>query len=130
MPPLFASHGLVLLHLAQKPQSTMRELADRLGVSERRVASIVRELQSSGMIRVGKLGKRNTYSINEDAVTSQAALPGRRLGELLRGVLGDAHALGDGARKIPATFLHSLVLPVSLAESELPFFAQLLPLLA
>ena len=124
-PPLFASHGLVLLHVAREPRCTMRQLSGALGVSERRVAEIVRELEAAGMLSVSKDGKRNVYAINEDAMSPHAAVAHRPLGDLLRSILGEAHSLGSRVSRAPAKFVHSLV-PLSLVESELPFITSFL----
>jgi hypothetical protein len=103
----------------------MRELSATLGVSERRVAKIVRELEAAGMLTVAKDGKRNVYAINEEALSPHLALSNRPLGELIRSILGDAHSLGSRVSRAPTRFIHSLV-PFWLVESELPLISSFL----
>jgi len=64
---LMASHGLVLFYIAANQESTMREMADALGITERRVARIVKDLADAEMITVERSGRRNLYAVNESA---------------------------------------------------------------
>jgi hypothetical protein len=64
---LMASHGVVLFYIAANPEATMREMADVLGITERRIARIVKDLAEANMIMVERIGRRNLYAINSDA---------------------------------------------------------------
>ena len=59
-----SAHGIVLFFLASKPDSTMREMSEALGLTERRIAQVVRDLSDSELIVVTKEGRRNSYSVN------------------------------------------------------------------
>jgi DNA-binding Lrp family transcriptional regulator len=83
---IFGSHGLVLFGLHAKPNTTVRELAISLGITERQVARLVKDLAQAGIIRVAKLGNRNTYTINEDIHWQHPSLPGVTLASVLRAV--------------------------------------------
>jgi predicted DNA-binding transcriptional regulator YafY len=63
---IFSKHGLALLHLAQKPQSTARELADFIGVTERQAQRLLADLRRDGYIHYERQGKRHRYKVNED----------------------------------------------------------------
>jgi hypothetical protein len=69
LPPwtLVTSHGLVLLYLAANPDVAMREVAERLGLSERRVVDVIKDLEEAGFVRVTHTNRRNHYSLNPDA---------------------------------------------------------------
>lgn len=61
---LFSNHGHVLVCLARDPQARLRDVAADVGITERAVQKIVRDLQDGGMISVTKSGRRNCYRIH------------------------------------------------------------------
>lgn len=61
---LFSNHGHVLLYLAGEPDARLRDVAEAVGITERAVQKIVRDLQDGGAISVTKRGRRNRYRIN------------------------------------------------------------------
>lgn len=61
---LLSTHGLVLLSVADKPETTTREMADNLGMTERSVQRAVSDLDSAGYIKRKKVGRRNRYDVN------------------------------------------------------------------
>lgn len=61
---LFSNHGHVLLYLSQDPASRLRDVAGKVGITERAVQKIVRDLQDAGMLTVSKHGRRNRYRIH------------------------------------------------------------------
>ena len=58
------NHGLVLLFISQKPESTTREIADTLRVTERTVHRILSDLEADGYIKRTRTGRANIYEIN------------------------------------------------------------------
>lgn len=71
---LMASHGVVLFFLAARPDSTMRQMSETLGLTERQIARIVRNLDEAGLLEVRRIGRRNTYRVNENANFRHPAL--------------------------------------------------------
>ena len=71
---LLTSHGYVLFFVAAEPDATIRRISDILGLSERRVASILHDLESAGMLRATRAGRRKHYAINPDAKFRHPAL--------------------------------------------------------
>lgn len=69
LPPwtLVTSHGLVLLFVAGSPNATIREIAENLELTERRIADVIRDLERANMITVTREGRRNRYALNRDA---------------------------------------------------------------
>lgn len=61
---IFSNHGHVLVCLARDPESRLRDVAADVGITERAVQKIVRDLQDGGMVSVTKHGRRNRYHIN------------------------------------------------------------------
>lgn len=64
---LFSNHGHVLVCLARDSEARLRDVAAAVGITERAVQKIVRDLQESGMISVSKQGRRNQYRIHRKA---------------------------------------------------------------
>jgi len=60
---IFSNHGHVLVCLAGDPEARLRDVAAQVGLTERAVQTIVRDLQHSGMISISKHGRRNRYRI-------------------------------------------------------------------
>ena len=62
---IFSNHGHVLVCLTRDPEARLRDVAADVGITERAVQKIVRDLQDGGMISVTKNGRRNCYSIHK-----------------------------------------------------------------
>jgi predicted transcriptional regulator len=61
---LFSNHGHVLICLSRDSHARLRDVAADVGITERAVQKIVRDLQQAGMIDVTKNGRRNSYQIH------------------------------------------------------------------
>jgi DNA-binding IclR family transcriptional regulator len=57
------NHAHTLLCLAQDPCLRTRDLAARLGITERAVQKIVAELVESGYLEKERMGRRNRYRL-------------------------------------------------------------------
>lgn len=64
---IFSNHGHVLLYLAREPGARLRDVAANVGITERAVQKIVRDMQDAGVVSVSKVGRRNRYAIDADA---------------------------------------------------------------
>jgi len=62
---LFSNHGHVLVFLARDSEARLRDVATEVGITERAVQKIVRDLQDGGMISITKNGRRNCYRIHK-----------------------------------------------------------------
>jgi DNA-binding MarR family transcriptional regulator len=60
----FTNHALLLLAIAMDSQSTVREMAASVGVTERAVVAILNQLEQDRIIIRQKQGRRNSYSID------------------------------------------------------------------
>jgi len=77
------NHALVLTYIGRHPESTGREVAQAIGITERAVRKIVDDLENANYIEREKIGRRNRYRVNP---TSPLPYPGERavtVGELL-----------------------------------------------
>lgn len=63
-----SNHGQVILHIVQNLQATLREIALSTGLTERAVYQIVRELDQGGFISKRKVGRRNAYTLDREAI--------------------------------------------------------------
>ena len=64
---LLSKHGMVVVALAMTPNLTSRELAAQMGLTERTLFTIVRDLVGADILQVKKVGRVNTYLVNENA---------------------------------------------------------------
>ena len=80
---LFSNHGNVILVLADDPDARLRDVAQKVGITERAVQKIVRDLQNEGLLTVSRHGRRNRYRINTRKALRHPLDSHRTLGNLL-----------------------------------------------
>jgi hypothetical protein len=59
----FTNHAHVLLCIAQDPAARMRDISERVGITERAVQRIVAELEADGYLQKVRDGRRNRYAV-------------------------------------------------------------------
>jgi len=59
----FSNYAHVLVCLAQNPQALLREVADRVGVTERTAMRLINQLDQAGILKRIRQGRRNFYEI-------------------------------------------------------------------
>jgi DNA-binding MarR family transcriptional regulator len=79
-----SNHAQVLLCIARDPGSRLREIAERVGITERAVHRIVGELAAAGYIDRERRGRRNHYTIAEHLPLPDPLASDQRVGDLLR----------------------------------------------
>jgi DNA-binding MarR family transcriptional regulator len=62
-----SNHAHVLVCLASDPDLRLRDVAARVGITERAVQGIVGDLETAGVILRERAGRRNSYRLNLDA---------------------------------------------------------------
>jgi Winged helix DNA-binding domain len=83
-----SAHGQALLCVARDPHMRLRDIADCLGMTERRAFDIVSDLTEAGYLVKEKEGRRNRYQVQghlplpDDVAQEQAV--GEVLGVLTR----------------------------------------------
>jgi DNA-binding MarR family transcriptional regulator len=60
------NHAHVLFCIAEDPEVRLRDVAARVGITERAVQRIVTDLEGEGYLTVSKEGRRNRYKVNYD----------------------------------------------------------------
>jgi predicted transcriptional regulator len=57
------NHGHVLVALPRSPEATMREQAQQVGITERAVQLLVRDLERAGYVQITRVGRQNKYTM-------------------------------------------------------------------
>ena len=78
-----SNHGHVLVSLARDPDGRMRDVAAAVGITERAVQQIVRDLVGQGYLRKEKVGRRNRYEVAQEAHFRHDLESGLTLGAFL-----------------------------------------------
>jgi len=60
------NHSHVLICLSQDPTMRLRDIALRVGITERAVQRIVADLEEGGVLTRAREGRRNTYEIHAE----------------------------------------------------------------
>lgn len=81
------NHSHVLVCLATDPFMRLRDVAARVGITERAVQRIVGDLERSGFLRRDREGRRNRYEIDLARPLRHPVEAHQTVGELLRSIL-------------------------------------------
>jgi len=82
------NHAHVLLCLAADPELRVRDLALRVGITERAVQKIIAELEAGGVLARERDGRRNRYTIHGHQPLRHPVEAHRSLSDLIRAILG------------------------------------------
>jgi len=85
------NHAQVLVCIARDPGIRLRDIGERVGITERAAHRIVVELADAGYITRQRDGRRNHYTINSHLPLPETIAREQNVGQLL-GVLGATHA--------------------------------------
>jgi DNA-binding MarR family transcriptional regulator len=64
------NHAFVMVYVVCHPESTVREIASGVGLTERATLAILRELDEQGIIERERDGRKNIYSVNFPALAA------------------------------------------------------------
>jgi DNA-binding MarR family transcriptional regulator len=78
-----SNHGHVLVCIALDPDTRLRDISSRVGITERAVFGIVEDLERGGIIQRLKVGRRNRYLVNVDQHLRHEIVAHRTVGDLL-----------------------------------------------
>ncbi len=87
------NHALVLIHVANHPRSTLREIAAAVGITERAALSILRLMEEDAIITRQKEGRRNKYWVDFSALLSHQLGGPYSVAELVENLTGIANRL-------------------------------------
>jgi DNA-binding IclR family transcriptional regulator len=77
------NHAQVLLCIARDPGIRLRDIADRVGITERSAYGIVLDLADAGYIVKEKAGRRNRYQIQAHLPLPESSSRERTVGDVL-----------------------------------------------
>jgi len=77
------NHAQVLLCLAETPDIRLREVAERVGITERATQRILSELVEAGYVKTTRVGRRNQYTVDHEHAMRHTAQIGHAIGDLL-----------------------------------------------
>ena len=80
------NHAHVLIVLAQDPSMVLREVAARIGITERAVQRIVAELEEAGYLTRKRHGRENRYVIHREQPLRHVVEMRHTVGDLLDSV--------------------------------------------
>ena len=83
----FSNYAHVLVCLADDPQARLRDVADKVGITERTAFRLINELEEANILERVKEGRRNNYVINTEAHLRHAIEEHCTVGELLETIL-------------------------------------------
>jgi hypothetical protein len=83
-----SNHGHVLICIAGEPAVRMRDVALRVGITERAVQRIVAELEEGGYLTIKREGRRNSYTVHPNLPLRHPVEGHRNLGHLIELGLG------------------------------------------
>jgi DNA-binding MarR family transcriptional regulator len=77
------NHAQVLLCLADEPEIRLRDVAERVGITERATQRILAELVQAGYVKTERIGRRNRYTVDRRHAMRHSAQLHHDIGTLL-----------------------------------------------
>ena len=84
------NHAQVLVAIAGDPAIRLRDLGEKIGITERAAHRIVTELTSAGYLARERRGRRNHYTVQTHLPLPDLLAQGRKLEDLLDILAGRA----------------------------------------
>ena len=83
LPPFLTNHSHVLILLSHEPDLVLREVAHRVGITERAVQRIIADLEEAGFLERERVGRQNRYRILPDQAIRHPIEAHRKIGDLV-----------------------------------------------
>ena len=80
----FTNHTHVLICLAREPELRLRDVAERVSITERAVQRIVADLEAAQILTRTRDGRRNRYEVHADRPLRHAVEAHCKVGDILR----------------------------------------------
>jgi predicted ArsR family transcriptional regulator len=77
------NHAQVLLCLADDSEIRLRDVAERVGITERAAQRILADLVETGYVRSRRVGRRNHYTVDRGQAMRHTAQFGQEIGPLI-----------------------------------------------
>jgi DNA-binding transcriptional ArsR family regulator len=81
---IFSNHAHVLVCIVRNPEERVRDIAQKVGITERAVHRIITDLEGAGVIARERLGRRNRYSVSLDRPLRHPLESHRTIAEVIR----------------------------------------------
>ncbi len=91
------NHAHVLICLAADPDLRLRDVAERVGITERMVGRIVGQLEEAGVLVRTREGRRNRYALDPTVPLRHPLESSRSVGDLL-GLVGPGPDAATGGK--------------------------------
>ena len=85
-----SNYAHVLVCLAENPEARLRDVAERVGITERSAQRLITHLVEAGILTRVRQGRRNSYYIDTNAHLRHPIEESCTVGELLKLVLSPA----------------------------------------
>ena len=95
-----SNYAHVLICLADNPDARLRDVADRVGITERTAFRLIGELEEAGILERAKEGRRNHYIINTEAHLRHAIEEHCTVGELLATILNHPASVNNQSENL------------------------------
>jgi hypothetical protein len=82
-----SNHAHVLFCVAEAPDIRLRDIATRVGITERAASSIVADLERDGYLTREKVGRNNHYKLHRGLPLRHPIEQHRRIGDLLAALI-------------------------------------------
>jgi DNA-binding IclR family transcriptional regulator len=89
------NHTHILVCLASDPTLRVRDLADRIGITERAAHRILSELADAGYVSRVRVGRRNSYSLNLDHPMRHPLEAARPVRDLVEALAAESSSTGS-----------------------------------
>jgi DNA-binding MarR family transcriptional regulator len=83
----FTNHFLVLACVADSPDLRVRDIAARVGITERATQAILSDLANDGYLERIRVGRRNRYKVRRSTHFRHPVVRGASIGDVLEVVL-------------------------------------------
>jgi DNA-binding IscR family transcriptional regulator len=101
------NHAHVLQVISADPTVRLRDIAQRVGITERTAAQIVNDLEQAGYLSKSRDGRRNRYEVHDELPLRHPQHRHHTVGDLIRFL--EAPAPGTAPRGSPTTRSRSAV---------------------
>ena len=78
------NYAHVLACVAADPNARLRDIAETVGVTERRAAQLVRDLEDAGYLTKTRAGRRNQYEVHDELPLRHPQHRHHTVGELIK----------------------------------------------
>ena len=97
-----SNHAHVLLVLADDPNMRLRDVAERVQITERAVQKIVAELEAAGCVTRHRDGRRNHYEVHGERPLRHPVESHRKVDDLIAMVHGDDSSTKKTTQRKPS----------------------------